>query len=105
MWSVGKGLQRVLLQIGPCRDKEEVNNGSLDVGAMKELEKMQKERERLKVRHNGTAEQSGLAGQAHTCLVRSSPIRLCVQCRWNLVSDSDSVCRPRSVGLMPVCKP
>ena len=53
MLSVGKGLQRVLLQTGPRR---EVNNGSLDVGAMKELEKMQKERERLKVRHNGTAE-------------------------------------------------
>ncbi|KAL5509195.1 hypothetical protein EMCRGX_G004516 [Ephydatia muelleri] len=60
---VGKGLQRVLLQTSPCRDKEEVNNGSLDVGAMKELEKMQKEKERLKLRHNGTAEQSGLADQ------------------------------------------
>ena len=33
---------------GRPRDKEEVSYGSLDFGAMKELEKMQKERERLK---------------------------------------------------------
>ena len=34
---------------GRPRDKDKVNYGSLDFGAMKELEKMQKERERLKL--------------------------------------------------------